>query len=91
MLTGHLRGTRDHMTKPDEPTANPGSQYGMARLNTYVREELNRRLDHRRADGFGTKTDQVEKAIQVYLAIFDGYGALTIEQRKKVREYLGRT
>jgi hypothetical protein len=41
------------------------AQYEMARLNTYVSKELNRRHDHRPADGWDTKTDQVQEALQV--------------------------
>jgi hypothetical protein len=75
----------------EEHIADLGSQHEKVRLNTYVDEELNRRLDHRRADKRGTKTVQVEEALRMYLAIFDGYGDLTIEQRRAVREYLDRT
>ena len=60
----------------------------MKRLNTHVRDDLQRRLDHRRAEGFGTKTDQVNEAVAIYLAIFEDYGSLTPEQRRLMKKKL---
>lgn len=67
------------------------TQHELPQLNTCIPEAQNRRLDHRRADGFGIKVEQGEDAIQIYIAIFNGYGDLTVEQCEAIREYLDRT
>ena len=51
-----------------------------ARLNTNMDPDLQHRLDIRRAMGHGTKTQQLDEATRIYLALFEGYGEVTPKQ-----------
>lgn len=60
----------------------------MKRLNTHLRRDLHRQLGLRSVEGLGTRTDQVNEAIAIYLSIFEGYCSLTPEQRRAIKRKL---
>jgi len=70
----------------DLENVEPGAK--MERLHTYVREDLAKRLDHRRADRKGTKVKQVQEAVELYLKIYDDAGAFTAEERQRIKAKL---
>ena len=76
------------MPDEDKPIANLGEQYELERLNTYIRSDLNRRLAHRSADRKGTKVEQVKRAVELYLKLYDGYGSLTPDEARVLKDRL---
>lgn len=76
------------MPDEDKHIANLGEQHELVRLNTYIRKDLDRQLALGRVYGHGTKGSQANDAVRIYLALFRGYGDLTPEERRQIREYL---